>query len=109
MTQDTIWVSSSEQGADQFNDADSFDNSPDNFYDDDDDDDNHYHSDFVDENAAPNSANGQTSNGLAIHVAGGLLEAPRKVNKLDIGYVIQCPLASITPYLTRILCSHFYQ
>lgn len=80
---DTIWVSPSEQE----NDAASFDDSPDNFYDDDDDD-NNYQSDFMDENAAPSASNvarNKLGDGLSIQVEGGLLEAPRKVNKLDIG------------------------
>ena len=82
---DTIWVAPSNQPCD---DTESFDNSPGDYYDDDDDDnDNHYQSDFVDENTVPNMINAQRgkSNGLEIEVEGGLLEAPRKVNKLEIG------------------------
>lgn len=81
---DTIWVAPT--NTHNCEDMDSFDNSPDDYFDDDDDDD-HFQSDYVDENSAPNAINAQKNNchRLNIEVEGGLLEAPRKVNKLNIG------------------------
>jgi hypothetical protein len=96
---DTIWVSPSALNATECDDnddgGDSFDHSPaDDFYDEDDDDndnnDHNFQSDLVDdENLVPGATNvkrPKPSSGLAIQVSGGLLQAPRTVNKLDIGY-----------------------
>jgi hypothetical protein len=95
---DTIWVSPSALNATECDDnddgGDSFDHSPaDDFYDEDDDDndnnDHNFQSDLVDdENLVPGATNvkrPKPSSGLAIQVSGGLLQAPRTVNKLDIG------------------------
>jgi hypothetical protein len=94
---DTIWVSPSSRqgdnavnndGDDDDDDNASFDNSPGGFYDDDDDD-KDYQSNLMDENSAPNEMNrlrnNTSGNGLIIQVEGGLLEAPRKVSKMNIG------------------------